>query len=149
SEIHKTAVAEYRFSTPAEASDFVRATGIDVLAPAVGNFHGLLPGMVHGADGKHLDIERIRAIASEAAVPLTLHGGSGTDESDLLRAIDAGITIVHVNTELRLAWQRALVQAFGQHPDEIVPYKLLPAAVDAVRDVVLTKLRLLNRLQSA
>jgi fructose-bisphosphate aldolase class II len=146
SEIHKTAVAEYRLSTPAEARDFVRATGIDVLAPAVGNFHGMLPQMLDGSQNKHLDIDVIRAIATAAAVPLTLHGGSGTDEGDLVRAVEAGITIVHVNTELRVAWRKALTQEFARHPDEIVPYKLLPPAVAAVARIVNTKLRLLNRL---
>lgn len=146
SEIHQTAVAQYRLSTPAEARDFVRATGIDVLAPAVGNFHGMLPQMLDGSQNKRLDIDAIRNIAAAAAVPLTLHGGSGTDAGDLVRAIDAGITIVHVNTELRVAWRQSLTQEFARHPDEIVPYKLLPAAVTAVARIVNAKLKLLNRL---
>ncbi len=57
---------------------------------------------------KRLDIERIRAIKEETAVFLTLHGASGTDDDDLRRAIAAGITVVHMNTELRLAWRRSL-----------------------------------------
>jgi fructose-bisphosphate aldolase class II len=86
----------------------VEATGVDILAPAVGNMHGMLRSMVRGEAKKHLDIERIAEIKRAARVPLTLHGGSGTDDDDFRRAINAGINIVHINTELRVAWRRGL-----------------------------------------
>jgi fructose-bisphosphate aldolase, class II len=146
SEIHQAAVTAYQFTTPAEATDFVRATGIDVLAPAVGNFHGVLRQMLDGSQDKRLNIDVIRSIATATGIPLTLHGGSRTDEGDLMKAVDAGITIVHINTELRLAWRQSLAGELERHPDEIVPYKLLRAPVDAVARVVSAKLKLLNRL---
>ena len=61
----------------------------------------MLKSMVKGETKKHLDIERIAQIKSATRVPLTLHGGSGTDDQDLRKAIAAGITIVHINTELQ------------------------------------------------
>ena len=131
-------------TTPAEAKAFVDATGVDVLAPAVGNMHGLLASMVHGQTHKRLDIERVKAIKEATGIFMTLHGGSGTNDADFVRAIKAGITIVHVNTELRIAWRRGLETAFAQHPHEVAPYKLLRAAVDAVREVVTARLRLFN-----
>jgi fructose-bisphosphate aldolase, class II len=131
-------------TTPAEAKAFVDATGVDVLAPAVGNMHGLLASMVHGQTHKRLDIERVKAIKEATGIFMTLHGGSGTNDADFVRAIKAGITIVHVNTELRMAWRRGVETAFAQHPHEVAPYKLLPAAVDAVREVVTARLRLFN-----
>jgi fructose-bisphosphate aldolase class II len=54
------------------------------------------------------------------------------------------MTIVHVNTELRIAWRRGIETGLAQHPDEVAPYKLLPAAVDAVQAVVSARLRLFN-----
>jgi fructose-bisphosphate aldolase class II len=131
-------------TTPAEAKAFVDATGIDVLAPAVGNMHGLLASMVHGQTHKRLDIERIKAIKESTGIFMTLHGGSGTSDADFASAIRAGMTIVHVNTELRIAWRRGIETGLAQHPDEVAPYKLLPAAVDAVRAVVSARLRLFN-----
>jgi fructose-bisphosphate aldolase class II len=131
-------------TTPAEAKAFVDATGIDVLAPAVGNMHGLLASMVHGQTHKRLDIERIKAIKESTGIFMTLHGGSGTSDADFASAIKAGMTIVHVNTELRIAWRRGIETGLAQHPDEVAPYKLLPAAVDAVRAVVSARLRLFN-----
>lgn len=145
SEIHQAAVTAYQFTTPAEAAEFVRATGIDVLAPAVGNFHGLLRQMLDGSQDKRLNIDVIRAIATATGTPLTLHGGSRTDEVDLVKAIEAGITIVHVNTELRLAWRQSLAETLASHPDEVVPYKLLRGPVDTIAAIVRDRLKLLCR----
>ena len=131
-------------TTPAEAKAFVDATGIDVLAPAVGNMHGLLASMVHGQTHKRLDIERIKAIKESTGIFMTLHGGSGTSDADFASAIKAGMTIVHVNTELRIAWRRGIETGLAQHPDEVAPCKLVPAAVDAVRAVVSARLRLFD-----
>ena len=85
-------------STPVEAKQFVDSTGIDILASAVGNMHGMLKTMVQGQTRKHLDISRIAEIKNAAGVPLTLHGGSGTGDEHLRKAIAAGINIVHMNT---------------------------------------------------
>ena len=131
-------------TTPQEAKQFVEATKIDVLAPAVGNMHGLLQSMVHGETEKRLDIKRIAEIKATAGILMTLHGGSGTHDEDFQQAIRAGMTIVHVNTELRLAWRRNLGDALQAHPGEIAPYKLLPAVAGAVSEVVEKRLRLFN-----
>src|SRR6267143_1304049 len=136
-------------STPEEAKQFVEATGVDILAPAVGNMHGMLRSMVKGETKKRLDLERIAAIKQASGVFLTLHGGSGTDDDDLRRAIAAGINIVHINTELRVAWRGGLEQGLAKMPDEVVPYKILPPAVEAVKQVVLSRLRLFNEKRRA
>ncbi|HEY6291807.1 MAG TPA: class II fructose-bisphosphate aldolase [Terriglobia bacterium] len=131
-------------TTPAEAKQFMEATGADVLAPAVGNMHGLLKSMVRGETQKRLDIERIAQIKQASGVFMTLHGGSGTNDEDFKRAIKAGMTIVHINTELRLAWRRGLDAALAKDPDEVAPYKILPGALQAVKDVVRARMQLFN-----
>ena len=145
SEIHEDAphIAN-KLTSPAEAKQFVEATGIDVLAPAVGNMHGMLQSMVQGDTKKRLDITRIAEIKSAAQVPLTLHGGSGTDDEDLRKAIAAGINIIHINTELRVAWRHGLEEGLAKQPHQVVPYKILPFAVDAVKQVVSSRLQLFN-----
>src|SRR5262249_18975642 len=126
---------------------FVQSTGVDILAPAVGNMHGMLKTMVQGTTRKRLDIARIREIKSASGTWLTLHGGSGTDDEDLRKAIAAGINIIHINTELRVAWRRGLEDAFARKPQEVVPYKLLPVAEEAVKQVVTARLQLFNQMQ--
>ena len=134
-------------STPEQAKQFVESTGVDILAPAVGNMHGMLLSMVQGETKKHLDIARIAAVKQAAQVFLTLHGGSGTDDGDFRKAIAAGINIVHINTELRVAWRKGLEQGLAEHPEEVVPYKIFPPAVDAVKQVVVSRLKLFNSEQ--
>ena len=131
-------------TTAEQASDFVQRTGVDVLAPAVGTMHGMLESMVEGKTKKHVDAARIAAIKRATQKPLTLHGGSGTDDQGFLDAIEAGITIIHINTELRVAWRRGLESALAAKPDEVVPYKLLPDVVESIRQVVYSRLQLFN-----
>lgn len=145
SEIHETSPDLVKgLSTPEEAKQFAESTGVDILAPAVGNMHGMLRSMVAGETRKHLKIDRIAAIKQATGVFLTLHGGSGTDDDDLRKAIAAGINIVHINTELRVAWKRGLEDGLAKQPNELAPYKILPFAVDEVKHVVTERLRLFN-----
>jgi fructose-bisphosphate aldolase, class II len=148
SEIHDEAPDLSKgLTSPAEAKQYVEATGIDILAPAVGNMHGMLKSMVQGETRKRLDIPRIAQIKSAARVLMTLHGGSGTDDEDLRKAIAAGINIVHINTELRVAWRRGLEKGLAEHPQEVVPYKIMPYAVESVKQVTSARLRLVNNVE--
>ncbi|HLJ13387.1 MAG TPA: class II fructose-bisphosphate aldolase [Bryobacteraceae bacterium] len=143
SEIHENLPsAAGRLTTAEEARQFVNATGIDVLAPAVGNAHGMVESMVQGNTRKRLDINRIAQIKKATGVFLTLHGGSGTDENDFREAIGAGINIIHISTELRVAWRRSLEASLSSRPNEVVPYKILRPVLDSVADVVGSRLRL-------
>src|SRR5215472_2765623 len=145
SEIHEKAPDLSRgLTSPAEARQFVESTAVDILAPAVGNMHGMLKSMVRGQTRKRLDIERIGRIKAASRVFLTLHGGSGTAEEDFRQAITAGINIVHINTELRLAWRQGLEPGLSKHPAEVAPYKILPLAVESVKQVVISRLKLFN-----
>ena len=148
SEIHDS-VPDYskNLTTPEEAKQFVESTGVDILAPAVGNTHGMVQSMVQGDLRKRLDLKRIAEIKRASKSLLTLHGGSGTEDHDLQEAIAAGINIIHINTELRVAWRRGLEDAFAKKPREVVPYKLLPVAEEAVKQVVSARLRLFNQYQ--
>ena len=56
------------------------------------------------------------------------------------------MTVVHINTELRVAWRRGLEEGLAKGPDEVVPYKVLPFAVDAIKKVVDARLKLFNHL---
>lgn len=127
---------------PEEAAQFVKETGVDLLAPAVGNLHG----MMANAPEPRLDIERIKAIKQAVKIPLVLHGGSGNTDEDFLAAIDAGVSIIHISTELRAAWRRGLETGLKQNPEEIAPYNVLPEAIEEMEKVVYNKLKLFNRL---
>jgi fructose-bisphosphate aldolase, class II len=129
---------------PEEARQFAAETGVDVVAPAVGNMHGLLREMVAGQAHKHLDVPRIAAIKSATGKFMTLHGGSGTADKDFVAAVKAGINIVHVNTELRIAWRTGVEEGLRKDPTEVAPYKIMPAAYQKIFQVVKERLKLFN-----
>ena len=127
-------------TTPVDAARFVKDTGVDMFAPAVGNMHGMLEGGVDPA----LDVARIRAISEAVGVPLVLHGASGNSADDIRAAIVAGVAVVHINTELRAAYRKGLVRGLEESPDELAPYKYLKEPLHAVGKVVEEKLRIFN-----
>lgn len=129
-------------TTPEETERFVRETGIDFFAPSVGNIHGMLRNIPE----PRLNIERIREIRKTAGVPLVLHGGSGTSDEDFTAAIKAGIGIVHINTEIRVAYRDALKKYLAENPDEIAPYKFMKSSVDAIAATVEKRMRLFNMM---
>jgi ketose-bisphosphate aldolase len=127
-----------------DAKRFVDETGVDILAPAAGNMHGMVQSMIDGNTRKRLDLARIAEIKAATNALITLHGASGTDDDDLRKAIAAGVNIVHINTELRVAWRHGLERGLAKNPREVVPYKILPTAIEAVKQVASSRLKLFN-----
>lgn len=125
-------------TTPADAKRLITEGGLDMLAPAVGNIHGMLK---NAAEPK-LHPEVVAAIAQETGLPLVLHGASGNTEADVRACIEAGIIIVHINTELRVAYRDALRTAVAG--DEVAPYKFLTPAVESLKTYVAGKLRVFS-----
>ena len=125
-----------------EAKKFVEMTGVDMLAPSVGSIHGLIK------TGKpHINAELVKEIRVATGVPLVLHGGSGLRDEDFTNAIKAGVAVVHINTEIRIAFDEALKKSLLDNPYEVVPYKILQPAVDAVEKIVEARLKLFNGIK--
>lgn len=133
-------VEEKDLPTTEQAAEFVKRTGIDFLAPAVGNVHG----MFANAPNPRLHIDRIKEIKMAVGVPLVLHGGSGIVDEDFTAAIKAGISIIHINTEIRRAWRRGVEDGLRKNPEEVAPYKILPPAVEAIKKIVKERLTLFS-----
>ena len=129
-------------TTPEEAKHFVTETGIDLFAPSVGNIHGML----RNTPDPRLNVERVREIAQATGKPLVLHGGSGTVDEDFTSVIAAGITIIHINTEIRVAFRDALKKTLAEKPDETTPYKLTKPSLLAMQEVITKRLKLFNNM---
>jgi len=104
---------------PDEAAEFERQTGVDALAVSIGNAHGQYRRL------PQLDFDRLAAIAARVRAPLVLHGGSGTPEADLKRAIALGMAKINVATDLVTAWRESLR---GQWADGRQPWAPLALA---------------------
>ena len=137
-EKEKIIVRPEDLTNPDTAKDFVSRTGVNRLAVAVGNIHGL------SMDEPALDIERIKKIreAVPKNVALVLHGGSGIPDGQVRAAVAAGIANIHINTDIRVAYARALREEFSKNPEEVVPYKFDASAREAVKKIVKEKLKL-------
>ena len=90
---------------PEEAVSFVEETGVDCLAVAVGTSHGAYKGT------PHLEFELLETIAKSVDVPLVLHGGSGTGDDLIAKAIKCGIQKVNLWTDLSQASNMAVKEA--------------------------------------
>ena len=136
------AIKEGDLTTVEDAVRFVKETGVDMFAPAVGNIHG----MSVSAPNPDLNIARIKAIKNAVGIPLVLHGGSGIKDADFVSAAGAGISLIHINTEIRLAWREALQKSLVSAPNEVAPYKLLLASEAAIFEIVSRRLKLFAKL---
>lgn len=134
-------VSEATMTTPEDAKIFVEQTGIDLLAPSVGNIHGMVKG-----GNPRLDIQRIKDIRESCGIPLVLHGGSGIADVDFTDAIKAGISVIHINTEIRVAYKKGIEESLKENQNEIAPYKFLKKSVEEVEKVVYNRLKLFNNL---
>lgn len=129
-------VTEANITSVEDAKKFVEETGVDSFAPAVGNIHGMLKS----AAQPRLHPQRVKEIATAVGVPLVLHGASGNTAEDIHACIRAGVAIVHINTELRLAYRDALRESLRE--EETTPYKFLEPAVLKMKDFLAGKMRL-------
>ncbi|MFA6797397.1 MAG: class II fructose-bisphosphate aldolase [Candidatus Paceibacterota bacterium] len=135
-------ITEEFLTKPEEAKKFVEETGVDMLAPAVGNIHGMLKGGIDPA----LNIERIKQIKEAVKIPLVLHGASGNSAEDIKEAIKSGMSVVHVNTEIRVAFKKALEDELKEKINEVAPYKYMDKTIGAVELIVEEKLKIFNNL---
>ena len=123
------------------AERFVEATGVDALAVAIGNVHGI------PAEPVELDLELLSRIRDRVPVPLVLHGASGLPDDEVTAAIELGVAKINVNTELRRAFRRALLEVASDPPagDDLV--SLLDPAARAVEQTARRLIRLYARGQ--
>jgi len=128
--------AEAAYTIPEEAVEFVKDTGVDTLAIAIGTAHGMYKGE------PKLDFERLSTINELVDVPLVLHGASGVPDESVREAIARGIAKVNIATELKNPMADAIKSAFAQNPEENDPRKYMGAAKAAVKEMVRNKILL-------
>jgi ketose-bisphosphate aldolase len=124
------------YTDPDKARVFVDTTGIDVFASFVGNLHGIY------AENKHLNLSLLNQI--QETIPntfLSLHGGSGIIEQDIMEAIKIGIVKVNVNSEIRIAFKMVLQDVLN-NSNEIAGYKFMQKPIQEMQKVVENKIRM-------
>lgn len=129
------------FTDPDTAVDFVRRTGVDSLAVAVGNAHG------DYAFPPKLDFERIRKISEMTDLPLVLHGGSGLSNDDFKQAVSLGICKVNIFTDLDKAGKAGIEKGLAAGAKSMMG--LIPYEIEAMKEVVREKITLFGSVGRA
>lgn len=129
------ASADALMTDPSSAAEFVRSTGIDSLAVAIGTAHGM-----YKAEPK-LDFERLKKIRDVVDIPLVLHGASGVPDEAVRRCIELGVCKVNVATELKIAFSNAVKLHFAENPEANDPRKYIVPGKEAMKKVVMDKIR--------
>ena len=124
------------FTDPDEASVFVKETGVDALAVAIGTAHGQYKGE------PKLDFERLEKIARKVSCPLVLHGSSGVSDESIRKAIKLGIRKVNIDTNIRESFVGTIREFLNAHPNEIDPRKVLAPAQRKATEVIREKIRI-------
>lgn len=127
--------ADAAFTVPAEAKQFAEDTGIDTIAVAIGTAHGMYKGE------PKLDFPRIEKIDGLVDIPLVLHGASGVPDASVKKAIALGMAKVNIATELKNPMVAAIRKSL-EDPNQNDPRNYMGAAKEAVKEVVIRKIRL-------
>jgi ketose-bisphosphate aldolase len=124
------------------ASKFIKETGVDSLAVNIGNLHGIIKEGIN----PDLNIERLRNLSENLDIFLVLHGGSGTKETDIKKAIDNGISKININTDLKIAYAEELKEVVKEAEDKNIVYEYVPRVKKIIFKKVSEKIKLFNSL---
>lgn len=129
------------FTNPDTAVDFVKRTGVDALAVAVGNAHG------DYAFPPKLDFDRIKTISDMTGLPLVLHGGSGLSDDDFKQAVKLGICKINIFTDIDKAGKAGIEKGLAAGAKTMMG--LIPYEIEAMKEVVREKLTLFGSVGQA
>ncbi len=124
------------YTDPLEAKEFVERTGVTSLAVAIGTAHGVYKGV------PKLDLDRLAEIRKVVDIPLVLHGASGLSEEAVVESIKRGICKVNFATELRIAYTDGVKEFLTANPDAFDPKKYGKVAMEHVKEIVKTRMKM-------
>lgn len=127
------------FTDPAQAAEFVKATGVTCLAVLIGNAHG------HYKKTPKLDIERVKAIReATGGIPLVLHGGSGIPDDQVKAAIAAGIRKMNIGTDVCCTFADGTLESLNDPKRSLAVDLFMKHPIECVKKLALEKIRLVG-----
>ena len=130
--------AEIIYTDPDDAVTFVRQTGADSLAIAIGTFHGFYPAHLK----PELKLDLLKEIKSRLPIPLVLHGGSGNPDDEIAEAARTGINKINISTDIKVAYHDKMREVLGSDSRVREPNAIQPACLDAMKAVAAQKIDL-------
>lgn len=124
------------YTNPQEAQTFVKETGVDSLAIAIGTAHGPYKGK------PILDFDRLDTIKKLLNMPIVLHGASGLKEDDIAKAVTLGVNKINIDTDIRQAFASSVRKVLDEDPKVYDPRKILGPSKEAMKQVVMGKIKM-------
>lgn len=130
------------YTDPDQAEEFVKETGIDTLAVAIGTAHGLYP-----KDKKpELNIDLLKTLHERLDIPFVLHGGSGNPDAEVSESVHYGVGKVNLSSDLKSVFFAEIHRVLNENKGMYEPNQVYPAANEKVKEVVRHKLKILNTI---
>lgn len=130
-------------SDPLECVDFISGTNIDVLAPSIGNKHGIY------SRKDNLNFMLLGEISKKSKIPLALHGASGLNDNKIKTAVFCGVSKININTDLQIVWTKEVRKYLRKNRKEYDPRKIISSGEKAIKKLVHDKNRLLGSIDKA
>lgn len=132
--------SEIAYAKVDDAVKLYNETKIDFLAPALGSVHGLYKGE------PCLDFDKMKEISEKTNIPLVLHGGTGIDDEKLKKAIASGICKVNINTELQIAWTKAVRKFLSEDTKAYDPRTVIKSGEQSMKQAIEHKVNVLGSI---
>lgn len=133
------------YTDPEQAKDFVKRTGIDCLAVAIGTAHGLYPKNFT----PKLNLELLKILNKEVNIPLVLHGGSGNPDEEVTASVSLGVSKVNISSDVKNVFFKKCHELLNENPNQYEPCDLFPKCIDEAKKVIYHKLNVLNTIGKA
>ena len=137
--IEDNVVGDISLTNYNECLRFVKETGLDSLAPAIGTVHGIYKGKLNIA------YDLIQQLSEGLEVPLVMHGGSGLSDECLIKAVRCGINKININSDLQYAWHQSVKKFVMDNPDVYDPRKIIASGRDAIYEVITEKINIISK----
>lgn len=131
---------DVRYTDPKDAIEFVKQTGIDALAVAIGTNHGQYKSKTN------ISFDQLEKIRDAVQIPLVIHGGTGVKEEDVHRVIDLGIRKFNVGTELLVGWNKTSKRCYDEHKENISNRDNVVPCLETIDEIVERKIRLFKNI---
>lgn len=126
------------YTSASESKDFVLQTGVDSLAPSIGNKHGIYETT------PNLDFERLGEICKLCKIPMVLHGASGLDDNKIKTAIFCGVCKININTDLQVVWANAVRDFLSYDKKVYDPRKIISSGETEIKKLIYKKKSILG-----
>ncbi|GAA3599354.1 ketose-bisphosphate aldolase [Kineosporia mesophila] len=127
------------YTDPDEAVAFVRETGVDSLAVAIGTYHGLYPPTLK----PELKLDLLKKIKAAVGIPLVLHGGSGNPDDEIAQAVKLGVNKINISSDIKVVYHNKMREVLLEKGLR-EPNSIQPPCIDALKEVAAHKIELFD-----